>query len=106
MGLKMEFPKWYDRPNDSKNNYKDQDKLDTKNFLKNVDHFITLENTKNKTIKATELKYILMYASGRYSAHVGKNVIKIDDQEKFVQIDAAVNPGDSGAPLINSKVNY
>ncbi len=81
----MEFPKWYDRPNSSEKNAGNEDKLDTKSFLKTVDHFITLANTKNKTIKATDLKYILMYASARYSAHVGKNVIKIDDQEKFVK---------------------
>ena len=81
----MNFPKWYDRPSDSNEPVQKQKVLDGKNFLKNADHFISLANTKNKTIKSTDLKYILLYAASRYAAHVGKNVIKIEDQEKFLQ---------------------
>ena len=47
----MEFPKWHDRPNDSDKPVNKQNVLDGKNFLKMADHFITLANTKNKTIK-------------------------------------------------------
>ena len=85
MGKKMEFPKWHDRPNDSKAPINKQNVLDGKNFLKLADHFITLANTKNKTIKATDIKFVMLYATARYTAHVGKNVLKIDDQEKLIQ---------------------
>ncbi len=81
----MDFPKWHDRPNDSKEPVSKQHVLDGKNFLKIADHFISLANTKNKTIKSTDLKFAMLYAAARYSAHVGKNVIEIEDHEKFVQ---------------------
>ena len=81
----MDFPKWHDRPNDSNEPIHKQNVLDGKNFLKNADHFISLANTKNKTIKSTDLKYVLLYASSRYAAHVAKNVIKIEDQENFIK---------------------
>ena len=81
----MEFPKWHDRPNDSEKPVNKQNVLDGKNFLKLADHFITLANTKNKTIKATDLKFVMLYATARYSAHVGKNVLKIEDQETFIK---------------------
>jgi len=63
----------------------DQIVLDGKNFLKLADHFITFANTKNKTVKSTDLKYIMLYAAARYSAHVGKNVIDIDNHEDYVK---------------------
>lgn len=63
----------------------DQVVLDGKNFLKLADHFITFANTKNKTVKSTDLKYIMLYAAARYSAHVGKNVINIDNHEDYVK---------------------
>ena len=85
MGKKMKFPKWHDRPNDSNKPVNKQDVLDGKNFLKLADHFITLANTKNKTIKATDIKFVMLYATARYSAHVGKNVIKVEDQESFIK---------------------
>ena len=50
-----------------------------------ADHFITFANTKNKTVKSTDIKYIMLYAAARYSAHVAKNVIEIDNHEEFVK---------------------
>ena len=81
----MELPKWHERPESSKEKIKDQNVLDGKNFLKLADHFISFANTKNKTIKSTDLNYIMLYAAARYSAHVGKNVLEIDTHEDYVK---------------------
>ena len=81
----MELPKWHERPESSEKKIKDQSILDGKNFLKLADHFITFANTKNKTIKSTDLKYVMLYATARYSAHVGKNVIEIENHEEYVK---------------------
>ena len=81
----MDLPKWHDRPDSSEKKITDQIVLDGKNFLKLADHFITFANTKNKTVKSTDLKYIMLYAAARYSAHVGKNVINIDNHEDYVK---------------------
>jgi len=81
----MDLPKWHERPESSDKKITDQVVLDGKNFLKLADHFITFANTKNKTVKSTDLKYIMLYAAARYSAHVGKNVIEIDNHEEYVK---------------------
>ena len=56
----MKLPKWHERAESSDIKIKDQDILDGKNFLKLADHFITFANTKNKTIKSTDLNYIML----------------------------------------------
>ena len=81
----MDLPKWHERPESSEKKITDQVVLDGKNFLKLADHFITFANTKNKTVKSTDLKHIMLYAAARYSAHVGKNVINIDNHEDYVK---------------------
>ena len=81
----MDLPKWHERPDSSEKKITDQVVLDGKNFLKLADHFITFANTKNKTVKSTDLKYIMLYAAARYSDHVGKNVIDIDNHEDYVK---------------------
>ena len=81
----MKFLKWHERPESSEKKIKDQEILDGKNFLKIADHFITFANTKNKTIRSTDLNYIMLYAAARYSAHVGKNVIEVDNHEDYVK---------------------
>ena len=81
----MDLPKWHERLDSSEKKITDQVVLDGKNFLKLADHFITFANTKNKTVKSTDLKYIMLYAAARYSAHVGKNVINIDNHEDYVK---------------------
>tara|TARA_Y100001960_G_C14446715_1_gene715303 strand:- start:66 stop:380 length:315 start_codon:yes stop_codon:yes gene_type:complete len=85
MGKKMKFPKWHERPDNSDEPINKQNVLDGKNFLKTADHFISLANTKNKTIKATDIKFVILYAAARYSAHVGKNVMEVQNQEEFIQ---------------------
>ena len=52
----MDLPKWHERPDSSEKKITDQVVLDGKNFLKLADHFITFANTKNKTVKSTDLK--------------------------------------------------
>ena len=81
----MELRKWHERPESSTEKIKDQKILDGKNFLKLADHFISFANTKNKTIKSTDLNFIMLYAAARYSAHVGKNVLEIDNHEDYVK---------------------
>ena len=81
----MELPKWHERPENSKKKISEQETLDGKSFLKMADHFITFANTKNKTVKSTDIKYIMLYAAARDSAHVAKNVIEIDNHEEFVK---------------------
>ena len=54
-------------------------------FLKLADRFIDLANRENKDTKATELHMAMRYASARYSAHVGKNVLSVEEHEQFVQ---------------------
>ena len=81
----MELRKWHERPESSTEKIKDQKVLDGKNFLKLADHFISFANTKNKTIKSTDLNYIILYAAARYSAHVGKNVLEIENHEDYVK---------------------
>jgi hypothetical protein len=81
----MELQKWHERPENSKKKISEQETLDGKSFLKMADHFITFANTKNKTVKSTDIKYIMLYAAARYSAHVAKNVIEIDNHEEFVK---------------------
>ena len=81
----MELRKWHERPESSTEKIKDQKVLDGKNFLKLADHFISFANTKNKTIKSTDLNYIMLYAAAWYSAHVGKNVLETDNHEDYVK---------------------
>ena len=81
----MELPKWHERPESSIKKSSEQSTLDGKNFLKLADHFITYANTKNKSVKSTDIKYVMLFAAARYSAHVAKNVIEIDNHEEFVK---------------------
>ncbi|VAW11896.1 hypothetical protein MNBD_ALPHA09-1488 [hydrothermal vent metagenome] len=58
--------------------------LDTATFLKLADRFIDVANTQNKTVQATHLHMAFLYGAARYNAHVAKNVLNVDDHEKFV----------------------
>ena len=58
--------------------------LDQDAFLRVADQFISLANDRNKKILATELHFALMYAAARYTGHVGKNVVDIDDQDVWI----------------------
>ena len=37
-----------------------------------------------KTVEATDLHMIFLYAAARYNAHVAKNVLNVDEHEPFV----------------------
>ena len=59
--------------------------LDVTAFLKTADKFIDLANRENAKVKATQLHLAFLFASARYSAFVGKNILDIDDHETFVE---------------------
>ncbi len=50
-----------------------------------ADRFIDVANRENKSINATDLHIAFLYAAARYNAHVGKNVMEIDQHEPFVE---------------------
>lgn len=54
-------------------------------FLKLADRFIDLANRENKDTRATDLHMAFLYASARYTAHVAKNVLSVDQHEPFVE---------------------
>ena len=58
--------------------------LDTAAFLKLADQFIDVANRENQSVQATHLHMAFLYASARYSAHVAKNVLTVDDHEKYI----------------------
>ncbi|MGD9786247.1 MAG: DUF3144 domain-containing protein [Hyphomicrobiaceae bacterium] len=59
--------------------------LDTAAFLKIADRFIDLANRENQKIAATDLHLAFLFASARYSAHVAKVVLDVDNHETFVK---------------------
>ncbi len=59
-------------------------KLTDEKFLKLADKFINVANRENKTVIATELHMAFLYAAARYNAHVAKNILNVDDHEKYV----------------------
>ena len=75
----MELPQWHQRPQVKQKGLLDQDA-----FLRVADQFISLANDRNKKILATELHFALMYAAARYTGHVGKNVVNIEDQDNWI----------------------
>ncbi|MEP1443636.1 MAG: DUF3144 domain-containing protein [Hyphomicrobiales bacterium] len=58
--------------------------LDTAAFLKVADGFIDVANRQNQKVKATDLHMAFLYAASRYNAHVGKNIVEVEDQEAYV----------------------
>ena len=75
----MELPQWHHRSQVKQKGLLDQDA-----FLRVADQFISLANDRNKKILATELHFALMYAAARYTGHVGKNVVNIEDQDNWI----------------------
>ena len=53
-------------------------------FMEVADKFIDLANKQNQSVPATDLHMIMLYAAARYNAHVCKNVLDLDEQEKYV----------------------
>jgi len=74
-----QFPPWHQRAETTQDG-----KLDEAHFIQLADQFISLANSRNKRVLATELQYVMMFASARYAAHVGKNVIEVEEHEQFV----------------------
>jgi len=62
--------------------------LDPAAFLKLADAYIALANRQNRNVPATEVHAALVYAAARYGAHVAKNVVGVEDQEKTVEAAA------------------
>lgn len=60
-------------------------KVDTHEFLRLVGKFIDVANQENKTTPATDLHMAFLYAAARYNAHVGKNVLAVEEHEPFVE---------------------
>ena len=80
----MKFPPWHQRPDDFDPAQHREGVLDSQSFLRVADQFISLANQRNKKIDSTELQMVMLYAAARYAAHVGKNVLAVDEQEKFI----------------------
>lgn len=72
------FPLWHQRVPVNADG-----RVDEATFLKLADQFISLANTRNRKVLATELQFVMLYAAARYAAHVAKNVIGVDNQEEF-----------------------
>jgi len=81
----MKLPNWHQRPEEFDPESHRDGVLDSSSFLRAADQFISLANKRNKKIEATELQFVMLYASARYAAHVGKNVFNVSDHEEFVQ---------------------
>jgi len=76
---KMKFKDWYDRSSAS-----EKGGLDKDGFLRTSDRFVTLANTLNRKIIAQDIQYTLLFAAARYSSHVGKNVMEVENQEEYI----------------------
>ena len=81
----MKFPAWHQRPEHFDPETHRPGVLDSQSFLRVADQFISLANQRNKKVEATELQMAMLFAAARYAAHVGKNVIDLDDQEEFIK---------------------
>lgn len=75
----MKFRDWHSRPDTPTKGHLDNDQ-----FLKIADQFISLANDRNRKIVATDLHFAMLYAAARYNAHVGKNVMAVDDHEAYI----------------------
>jgi len=85
----MKFPPWHQRPDVFDPTMHREGILDSQAFLRVADQFISLANQRNKKIDSTELQMVMLFAAARYAAHVGKNVLGVEEQEEFVQHMAA-----------------
>lgn len=54
-------------------------------FMQIADKFIDVANRENQAVNATDLHMAFLYAAARYTAHVGKNVLQIEEHEPFVK---------------------
>jgi len=82
--MSQDYPNWHDRPETANQRGAGSDILDGDAFVRLADQFISLANQRNKKVAATDLQLVMLFAAARYAAHVGKNVLNIDEQEKFI----------------------
>ncbi len=74
-----------DKPNRNvRNETKASSRMTNETFMRLADKFIDLANTQNKTVSATDLHMIFLYAAARYNAHVARNVLEVEEHEPFV----------------------
>lgn len=59
--------------------------IDNETFVKLADRFIDVANRENQNFQATELHMAFLFGACRYSAHVAKNILEVDNQEKWVK---------------------
>jgi len=59
-------------------------KISPDQFMNIADKFINVANRSNQRVPAVELHMAFLYAAARYSSHVCKNVLEVEDQEQFV----------------------
>lgn len=59
--------------------------LDNETFVKLADKFIDVANRENQNYLATELHMAFLFGACRYSAHVAKNILEVDNQEAWVK---------------------
>ena len=78
------FPNWHDRPETREQAGPNSDCLSGDAFVRVADQFISLANQRSKKVNATDLQLVMMFAAARYAAHVGKNVLAVNEQEKFI----------------------
>ena len=78
-----------DKPERTKADAASEEMTDVK-FMQLADKFIDMANRQNQTVEATALHMIMLYAAARYSAHVAKNVVNVEEHEPFVQEMAKV----------------
>ena len=81
---KPAFPNWHDQPETREQAGMNSDCLDGDSFVRLADQLISLANQRNKKVAATDLQLVMMFAAARYAVHVGKNVLAVDEHEKFI----------------------
>lgn len=82
--MTQQYPNWHDRPETPDQRTPGSETLDGEAFVRLADQFISLANQRNRKVAATEMQLALLFAAARYAAHVGKNVLDVEDQEKFI----------------------
>lgn len=66
------------------NNAEPERNISPEQFMNLADKFIDVANKNNKRVPAVDLHMSFLYAAARYSGHVCKNVLEVQDQEEFV----------------------
>ena len=59
--------------------------FDEQAFLDLSGRFIDLANRHNRSVDARNVQLAMIWAAARYSAHVGRNVQQIEQDEPFVE---------------------